>query len=352
MKKIILVVSLVISAVFVTGNIYTPRAWISEILVDSTGNWTLEMGFFPWDNFEIDSIRVVTSSGSSIITSYTLLVGGGFSDFDSLSVITNTNLASPFIIDSDGDFVKLISYVWGDELFDSVAFGDYPGSKLDCLRDGESIICYEVGEFCIDSSPTIGAGNDNSGYLGSFSGIAYDTAGNPFTEGIIYFPGNPGLSLYPNSDGVFDEDIVTKRYTFDTIERLLPPYPWTIETYTIEPVDFCMRPDSSYVQDVVTISLVTGVKEKSEDIENMVVISPNPFSDKVVFYFNLKNEFSSGQLNLSIYDLNGRKVHQVSLCGDQKRYECVLAGSISSGTYIYRLEKDKQLIKTGKFVRL
>jgi hypothetical protein len=83
-----------------------------------------------------------------------------------------------------------------------------------------------------------------------------------------------------------------------------------------------------------------------------VTIAPNPFSDKVVFYFNLRKGLSQNKLGLSVYDLNGREVHQVSFSGDQKRYEWAPAGSISQGTYIYRLEKDKQLLKTGKFVRI
>lgn len=348
MKKIIFVLFLSISAIYSSGNIAAPQAYISEILVDSTGNWTIEMGFFEWDYSEIDSIRLVTSSGSSLLTYYTFIPSGG-GLFDSLSVITIANLANPVSINPGGDFVKLISYAYGDEPFDKVAFGNYPGSFLDCIRDGESVINV-MGQYCMDISPTIGSGNDTTGAMGNFSGVAYNLLGNPFTEGLIFIQGIPGITIHLNPDGSFLERIYSRRYNFDTILYYHPPEP--MDYYTTELVDFCLRPDSSHYHNIITTSLVIGIEEKDEDDENAVVISPNPFSDKVVFYFNLKNEFSSGELNLSIYDLNGREVHQVSLFGDQKRYEWVLASSISSGTYIYRLEKEKQLIKTGKLVRL
>jgi len=361
MKKSIAVLIFIALVSSTRGNVAPPQAWISEIIVDSSGNWTIEMGFYEWDLLSIDSIRLVTSSGSSIITSFTLIPGGGSFCFDSLAVITDDNLANPITINPNGDLVKLISclHIWGEDPVDSVAFGDYPGSMLSCIHEGESVIfaMYNVGTggtwgFGIDSSPTIGTINDTTGAMGNFSGIVYDLAGNPFTGGYFSLPFIESMVIHINQDGSFSERVLSHRITFDTIKLHLPLRPYTIETYTIEPVDFCLRPDSSYNQDIVTTSLVIGIEEKEKDDENTVVISPNPFSEKVVFYFNLKNSDPADEISLSIYSLEGRELDRVRLLPDQKRYEWTPGGAVSPGTLIYRLEKNNQTLKSGKFIKL
>jgi len=357
MKKIIIVLFLSFSSVITQANLDTPQAYISEIIIDSTGNWTIEMGFFEYYPDEIDSIRLVTSTGSSLISDYSvILVNEGF---QYLSVISGSNLVNPVSINPEGDFVKLISYAWEDEPFDKIAFGNYPGSYLDCIKDGESV-CYtmytqSVGttqSFCIDKSPTPGIINDTTGALGNFSGIAYDLSGNPFTEGFFQLPGVFNTRIYINPDGTFSERVFSRRFTFDTINLYLPQSRWIHKIYTIEEVDFCLRPDSSHYQDIITTSLVIGVEEKDNDDENAVVISPNPFSDKVVFYFNLKNDDPSDDLSLSIYSIDGKEISRVSILPDQKRFEWFPGGEVSPGTLIYRLEMNKRVIKSGKFIKI
>jgi hypothetical protein len=350
MKKLLFTILIVMLVSGVRANLATPQAFISEIFVDSTGNWTIEMGFYGWDAGDIDSIWLVTSSGGSLITYYSVIAADTGS-YDSLSVITNANLANPVSINPEGDFVKLISYAWGDDPYDKVAFGDYPGSYLDCIRNGESVISISPQDFCIDSSPTIGLGNDSEGYRGYFSGTIYDLTGNPVTTGFISIVGNAYLALYPDDQGNFNAYIPSRRFTFDTIEHYMPPWPWTVKTYTVEPVDFCIRPDSSHYQDIITTSLVIGVDEQDQQNENIVTVAPNPFSDKVVFYFNLKDN-DTGGMDFFIYSLDGREMQHIGLSPDQMKFEWAPSGNISSGTYIYRLKNNNDIIKTGKFVRL
>jgi hypothetical protein len=351
MKKLLIVLQFVLFFSSLSGNVIAPRAWISEILVDSTGNWTIEMGFYAYDVYEIDSIRLVTSTGNSIILTYDLLPYGGTGEFDSLSVITDANLATYVSINPVGDFVRLISYVWDYEEIDYVAFGNYPGSYLDCMFEGESIITCGWEAFCIDSSPTIGEGNDGVGYTGYYSGFAYDLAGHAITTGFVNTIGNDILSLQPDSQGFFNELVYSRRYTFDTVEHIYPPWPYNKFTYTCEPVDFCLRPDSSYYHDIITTSLIIGIDDKEVIDENIVTIAPNPFSDKVVFYFNPDN-IDHGEMDFIIYSQDGREVQHIILSHDQKRYEWSPQNSISSGTYIYLLKKDSHIVKSGKFVRL
>jgi hypothetical protein len=94
-----------------------------------------------------------------------------------------------------------------------------------------------------------------------------------------------------------------------------------------------------------------GVEEKNISDQNIVTITPNPFSEKVIFYFNIKVD-DPGDMNFSIFSLDGRMVHEVSLTPGQKRVEWSPGNLVSPQTLIYRLEMDHHVVGTGKFVRL
>lgn len=360
MKRYLLLLCSMALVSITMGNIATPRAHISEIYIDSVGNWTIELGFYyEFGLNEIDSIRIETSTGSSKLMNYTLLPAGGYPNFDSISVITNLNLDAPISINPLYDYIKIISYTWGDEPFDYVAIGNYPGSMLDCTKSGESIIYLSyiqsagyTGSFCIDKTPSIGFVNDTTDALGNFSGMIYNLNGDVFTEGWFPVPYVHNTTIHINPDGSFSERIFSRRYVFDTIIIRFPPWPYTKETYTIEPIDFCLRPDSLHYQDIITTSLVTGIDEKEIDFENVVVISPNPFTDKVIFYFNLGVHYPSDEVNLLIFSQDGKKLQHQKLFVNQKRYEWITEESIPSGVLMYQLNKNNQTIKSGKLIKL
>jgi hypothetical protein len=267
-------------------------------------------------------------------------------------VITVANLSEPVNIEPGGDFVRLVSYVWGVEVSDEVTYGNYPGSDLDCIYLGESVFCMDSYEFGIDSSPTIGFSNEYNevGFLSHFSGKIFNLDGNPIGNGFITVNGNFYMTITPDEQGSFDRIVLSRRYTFDTIQHYVPPSPYTIYTYTIEPIDFCVRPDSSHYQDIITTSLVIGVEEPEKPDDNTVTVAPNPFSDKIDFYFSLKNQ--QGENEFTIYSLDGKKILQVSLDEDKKKFEWQPSAVIPSGTYIYRLENQNKILKTGKFIKL
>ena len=148
------------------------------------------------------------------------------------------------------------------------------------------------------------------------------------------------------------ERIFSRRYVFDTICIRFSPWPYTKETYTIEPIDFCLRPDSLHHQDIITTSLVTGIDEQEIDFENVVVISPNPFTDKVIFYFNLNDHYSSDVVSLLIFSQDGKKLQHKKLFVNQKRYEWIPEESIPSGVLMFQLNKNNQTLKSGKLIKL
>ncbi len=352
MKKIFFLVLMSLCISGMKANIIMPRAWISEIFVEGPGNWSIELGFHEYEHEDVDSIRLVTSSGNSVVTYYSLIWPGyGESEFDSIAVITNENLGNPLTINLAGDFVRVISYVWGSETYDYVVFGEYPGSFLNCIHEGESVCDVWHQGFCIDNIPNIGAGDDGFGHLSNFSGMVYDLSGNPVNSGMIHLPGPWGTNLYTDEGGMFDDIVFSHRYAYDTVELWIPPWPYTRYEYTVEPFDFCVRPDSSHYQDIIFTSLVLGTDTSEKFEENIVTIAPNPFSNLVVFYFNIK-ENNDDDLTFNIYSLDGRNIAQFSILPGQTRLEWIPSALTPSGTYIYRLDKQNKTLKTGKFVKL
>lgn len=353
MKKIIFILFFCFSLFGVSANLAPPQALISELYFDS-GNWILELGFIEYYD-GVDSIKIETTAGISKIDHFTLFEGSG--NYPFMTLIADSNLVNPLIFDTEGDFIKVISYAWGETLFDSLTFGNYPGSFLNCLLPGESYnyVTYyqgsgEVGGFCIDSSPTVGAYNDTLGVMCQFSGVIYDTIGYPFTGGYFPLPGVGNLKVYVNPDGSFSQRVLSRRYAFSTVHLYIPPWPYQQYWYNCEPVNFCIRPDSTHNQDIITINLITGVEEQPLNV-NFVTVAPNPFSDHVVFYFNMNNN-DDQNYHFSIYSLEGKMITQFPVSPGQNRFEWKPSVAITRGTYIYMLEQRHSIIKTGKFVKL
>jgi len=360
MKRFLLIFTTSIIVTVAIGNIAPPKAFISEIYFNSGGSWSIELGFSSYFVSEIDSIKIESSTGGSKINFFTLIPGGGFPNFDSLAVITNLNLITPVSINPLADYIKITSYILGYGTYDYIAFGNYPGSYLDCKQNGESIsyLAYSYGpavrmSFCVDKSPTIGFGNDTTGALSSFSGKVYDPSGNVFTQGFFSLPPyrlNIDINIQP--DGSFLERVFSRRYTFDTISIYFPPWPFTVQTYKVEHVDFCVRPDTMHTQDIIATSLVTAVDKHELDQESLVVVSPNPFTEKVTFFFNMGNPNPADEISLAIYGQDGRQLKQIKLTVFQNKYEWIPNEFIPTGVLVFILKKNGKTGKTGKLLKL
>lgn len=359
MKKQLLFILFSAITMISSGNIATPQTYISEIYIDSIGNWTIELGFYEFWHEEIDSIRIETSSGSSIILFYNLIAGSGFPNFDSLAVITNTNLKDNLTINPDNDYVKVISYAWEDDPSDYVAFGNHPNSEINCMQPGESIayVAYvqsigNTANFCIDNSPSIGLANDTIGILGDFSGIIYDVDGSVFTEGWFPMPDCGSMVIHINPDGSFSERIFARRYVVDTIRIYFPPWPHTKVDYTTEFLDFCLRPDFVFNHDIITTGVITDVPDYWTETEEAVTVFPNPFNDKVSFYFRHGIPEVINEMELIIVDQNGEIVHDQKIDANQIRYDWTPDYHISSGVLIYNLLSNGRVVTSGKMIKL
>ncbi len=206
----ILCFTILISSNIAFSNSGPPMAILREIMVDSDGNWTVELWLY--QEQAIDSIQIGFSNGNSIIDNYTLIPP------DDLVLINNSNLVNPISVNPDGDYIVIRSWGSGYWHYDSLAFGNYPGSYLDCTSGGESyaFIGFYTGVnwregFSIDETPTMGFENDNIGAIADFTGDMYDPEGSPIYEGILIF-GLEDLHYDIYGGGTFSGPIFAHRY--------------------------------------------------------------------------------------------------------------------------------------------
>ncbi len=347
-KFSIILILLLHSNIISFGNGGPPMALLREVFVDSLGNWTVELWLYQGQY--IDSIQIGFSNGNSIVDNYTLIPP------NDLVLIDNSNLVSPISVNPDGDYIILRSWGSGYWHYDSLAFGNYPGSYLDCISGGESyayVECYtgvnNNGAFSIDETPTLGYENDNSGALADFTGDVYDPDGSPIYEGILIF-GLEDLHYDIYGGGTFSGPIFAHRYYSDTITIKSDSYPYTYTTYTIEPIEFCATPGSTIEKDIICTTLV-NVGEKIEE-DPLVVVSPNPFSSTITFYWETPKLQSNDQVELFIYDQQGKQSLKEMIQPNIHMYKWTPGDNLPLGMYIYHLVKNGESISTGKIIRI
>jgi len=351
MKKYVLIITFIAISFILKGNPIPTHAGISEFFINSAGNWQLEFGTYsPY--LEYDSIGVESSTGGSVISSFTLLQGdNNLHPFYCIAVISVTNLLQPVNFDHDGDYVKLITYNGGYITWEYLAYGNYPGATLSCIKNGESaayVVYYETydgfdGTYCIDHSPSIGFENDDSDCMGEFSGHVFDSTGNYVYMDFFYISGfnHNNFSTY---NGSFSGYAPSKRYIIDSIFCGGSNYP-------VQHIDFCVRPDSTIIQDIYLKGLYSDNSEYFPLFEK-VTVSPNPFTGMVSFYINMKNVQYGDDLFIEIYDQEGKNVTQVKADNDNNRYDWIPEKDVEAGIFSYILVLNKKPVASGKIVKL
>ena len=349
MKKFSVVLSLLLlSNLLSYGNAGPPMALLREVFVESSENWAVELWLYQESG--IDSIQIGFSSGHSKVSNYTLISP------DDLVLIDNSNLINPISVNPDGDYIIIRSWGMGYWHYDSLAFGNYPASYLDCVSGGESYAfvevltgaCWREG-FSIDQTPTLGYENDNIDAIAYFTGNVYDPYGEPINNGKLIF-GRENLHYNLLGGGSFGGQIFAHRYYAETIKIKSDTYPYSSKTYTIQPIEFCAVAGDTIQEEIIC----TGFVDVNEaiDQEPLVVVSPNPFSSSIVFYWKIPELQSNDQVGLCIYDQQGRQSLKEKIQPNVQMFKWIPAENLPSGVYVYHLLKNGARISSGKLIRL
>lgn len=339
MKKL-LVLLLVLTPVFAKANPIAVGIILSEISFDESGDWSLEILNRYTDSLLRYDIYIETCSGTAKIISL-----DSVSDFDYYGyiVITNKNLSKSLTINKDYDCIKLITspnFVIGN---DSVCLGNYPGSYLKNITNGQSIACIdEYGSFYKDNTPTMGARNDLSGAVGQIYGHVYGLNNQLMTNKYFYIDeGNCEGSIDIDEKGSYSAKITSRVYSISELYICTNTPKYHSELVQFKPVHFDLEEnDSIRVDFVQTIASVEKTNQESVLLSNY----PNPAKDFTYFIFDTDKDLSS--LLITVYDLEGRKVDSFIPGSTKQVWNC---SKLAQGTYVYALSCGNQLLGTNKF---
>jgi hypothetical protein len=308
-----------------------PKVEISEIFVESSFSWSLELGFREnYDVIPYDSIVIETCAGRSKVKDYTLIdisQPGFLSSF--IAVITNSDLERELEINRENDFLKVYSYFMGMEVQDFLAFGKYPGSFFLEFKSGFSIVRDDVGLFSLDKTPTIGKVNTEDGTMGVVQGYVYDRNHNPLPNAWIGY----NTSILSNENGYYYTSIPSRTYYTDTI--------WTsdIETYIFKPDTINVFPDSTSSADLIVLSHSQHSSVINSTFEPHFLNFPNPFKNFTTFYVSLPEIYNNKTVILEIYNNAGQAVGSFQF--PDTRYAIALpsdlTGGLKAGIYYYTL---------------
>lgn len=353
MKKLFFYFFLLVFTNLSYGNpVAFPQAFISELKFEAENIWMLEITFkysHPYRHSDFDSICVVTSGGSSRIRM------DNIKDSTLLFVITSDSLTSPLVVNRQGDFIKICSYLnyWESSftLEDSLVFGNYLGSSITSLPLEYSICRMEYNLYCKDKSPTIGLENDTLGTCGTLIGKLFDKEYNPVTTGNYELDNT--ITFKP--DGKFYTSVYARKFVTDRISEVIAP--GYTQTIAVDSLGIDMNPDSLVVRDIHFKYLIVDV-EDIKPVENYkleLINYPNPFNSSTNFFVKISSELRYNVGRIDIYNINGERIYSISLSNNSlPRWEGTDSNgeAVSSGIYYYRLILDSTIYKNGSMVLL
>lgn len=372
-RKILFIISVlgICSLVWANPIDNTPITEFSELVFDSNNNWTMEILFpFGYSTDATDSIVMQASNTKAkLITTY--------KEGTQIGIITQDSLSIPLTINRDGDTIRLYTYssLNGIQVrVDELIFGNSPGASVGQPVAGYSIIrnTLQVGfNFttidCLTKNTSLGVVNDTTGLSILMKGNIYDMDNNPVTK-LKTLPASPcyfelDTPLIINGDGTYTTKIF-RRFATDMKDHLtvrLVDFDSCRDTVSVEPFELNdIHPGTTIVQDIHLKNndyVVTHVKNpEPNQITKLELINfPNPFTASTNFFVKIPEQMQGKTGNISIYNTNGQLVKRIPLkqrAGNSWDGTDENGSLMPSGVYYYRLNIDRQIIKSGSTILL
>jgi len=344
----------------------TPLTLISELVFDNNGDWTMELGFAfggYWKEATDSIVIKVAGKEAKINITYASRIY--------LAVINSDSLTAPLSINRQGDTVRIFTYsnVNEDRRIREyhLIFGDCAGSVVGKPVDGYSI--YNVGLYCLTKNSSLGIANTSVGLNGIMQGHIYDVNGNlivklqPFgVIGHLYFELETPITI--DSLGTYTTKIYNMIYKPGHLYIYATDFPGWQAEFEIDSFELKdIQPDTLVIQDIHLkgecsyCQVLSAIEENvSSTIDEFRLINyPNPFNSSTNFFINIPSFVKGKQMNINIYDINGRLVRNIpvmkstTLNWDGKDEDGI---AMSSGIYLYNLNIDCQLMKSGSMILL
>lgn len=349
----------------------TPITKFSELVFDSNNNWTMEILFpFGYWTDATDSIIIkVSDTKAKLITTY--------KEYTQIGIITRDSLSIPLTINRDGDTITLYTYssLNGIQVrVDELIFGNSPGASVGQPVAGYSIVRNTLQVSlnyltidCLTKNTSLGVVNDTTGLSILMKGNIYDIDNNPVTK-LKTFPVSPcyfemDTPLIINGDGTYTTKIF-RRFAIDMKDHLtvrLVDFDSWRDTVYVEPFELNdIHPGTTIVQDIHLKNndyVVTDVKnpELTQTTKLELINFPNPFNASTNFFVKIPEQMQGKAGDISIYNTNGQLVKRIPL-KQRVRYSWDGTGKngslMPSGVYYYRLNIDRQIMKSGSMILL
>lgn len=334
MKRYVFILWLM-AAVSLSANPIWEGVVPSELYFDESGDWVLEI-YQEIHGLPPDSIFIRTSDGTArIITHY---------DSTCYFLVTKDSLDKPLSVDREGDFLCIHYYISGYSMTDSIVFGDYPGSVVHNIRQGQSVNSWIGTTACYkDNSPTLGYENDHAGALGKIYGFMYDKDQEPIARRSfeIYY-GSRGL-IETDDLGFFEGNLLARTYVINefilldstnhTEKVIFQERVFDVEEGDSIRVDFIQAPASTDGKPRFAVPYAVSLKSYPNPARNKTILSIDPYEEDL-----------SG-FSLSVYNILGQRVDVFTPRSGMIPYDC---SHLSQGVYLLVLNRASRIVSTHK----
>ncbi|MCK5789150.1 MAG: hypothetical protein KAH32_09130, partial [Chlamydiia bacterium] len=335
MKRLIVLFILLFTLIS-ANPIATPDAYLSEICIDSIGNWELELYSEVYHSFGgpwTSQFSLETNSGRANIT-----------HFDSTKEyirITNANLDSVITMNILADSIRLLVHGGNPDNpgdIDAIAIGEENGSYIKNIQSGQSVsrlidvnlLMSPYDMFYKSDSSTIGEENDTSYAKGTVYGHVYCHDGSLMKNRRLWIHQGYSKEINVDNNGFYLTRLLSRNYQIDTL-WVSDPEASSGENICFNRIEFDLEPDDSLEVNFTSVqSSITPVIQNTIKFNNY----PHPASNYTWFFIdNIDIEASAMRVN--VYALNGRKVDSFKPRAYQYRYDC---SHLPQGSYIMSLQ--------------
>jgi len=341
----------------------------SELVFDVNNNWTLELIYSTgYEPFYTDSVIVTVSNvRAKLLVTYW--------ERNHIYVITQDSLSIPLQINREGDKIEIETYCtsgnYQEVRNDYLIFGNYPEATVGSPMLGYSTICRIQVTFnydswslnCLSKNSSLGVINSSYGLSANMSGRIYDMNDNPVTQikSPYYLILETHLNIDPN--GNYTTQVyrtfpkVTKDYLYASVQNIQALW----DTTQIEPIELNdIHPDSLIIQDIHLKSnkyVVTSIEENEplRSEEFILINYPNPFNLSTNFFVKVPERMKEKTGVINIYNSNGELIRAIQFDNSSTVSwdgEDGVGNVMPSGIYLYQLDIDKQMMKSGSMILL
>jgi hypothetical protein len=347
----------------------TPNLKFSELVFDNSNNWTIEIT----SRFKMsfDSVVFISSGGRSKLNV-------SYHANQYIAIITSDSLATPLLLNRAGDKIVINTYSSIQSVSkiiilrsDSIIYGDYPGASVGAPVSGFSIMRIFPGFSeinnpidCLTKFPTLGIANDTLRLSGTLKGQIYDSM-NRIISGLKVLSGVSAYSFVLETPLTIDSTGAYSTQIFPTIfsptKLFVMVYGEYWDAVAIEPFELKnIRPDTVVIQDIHLKDdrfVITSVNNELPPINDELTIMnyPNPFNLSTTFFIKIPLNLRKKAIDISIFNVTGQLVRSISI----KESQSVSwdgrdshGNIMPSGAYFYRLNINKQSMKSGSMILL